>query len=469
MRPTGRKGRRPIGFGLLFLLAGCGGVAKTDSINPTTSDKAIPPTVGALSWKLPKTVLDADVAYVYASCKMVGGKPFVDAQLSLAVTPRPIPDPNPYGDGSGDMVSIPIADLASFFQDQEMSIGLFPSGILKTFNASAENQTGTIVANVLTSAVRIAAIGFGVPAPGSGVASDATCNPEADQVVRNIKRIEDKLKPLNPESNEAKNLVAQRQALLDRITIRWKQQIDPGVTPVPGVFREHCADEGGKKDNGCIAVLAPNANLLSQAIWYKGNPGSGKELRIALHLDFEHASPEIISKCPDGAPTCAHHPTRITRGTMYREVAHLPVKAYRANSGVEQDDPADAPKRSEVQLKCSTQPCVFPFAQYGIPRVFPYSAGLFEKHKVSAAFLEFGTITDKSYGSSASGVKATSLLSSASGSASGFATVQRNSFGAPEAETLENQVEAARLKSIVDLVNYQQQVEALRAKGLLPQ
>lgn len=469
MTPVGQRVQLLTVFGLLFGLAGCGGLVTTDSVNPTTSAKGLAPTAGALGWRLPKTVLDADIAYTYESCTMNSGAPLVDAKLALSILPKTVADPNPFGDHSGDTLTVPFNALQSFWQDQQLTVVRYmPSRIIQKFNASAENQVGTIVGNVLTSAVRVAAIGLGVPAVAGGPSVRIGCNPTADQIVKEIKSIEDELKPIDADSRKAKNLAARRQALLDRITIKWKQQIDPGVTEIPDLDRKVCAEDGGKINDGCVGVLVPDAKALKDSIWYSGNMGNGDDLRIALHLDFEKASPRIIAKCQDGVQTCAHHPTRVTRDTMFREVAYIGVKAYRPDSEGNRVDPTSGLKLSPVTFKCPLQPCVLPFAQYGIPRALPISANLFEKFNWNIAFQENGEITEATFGNSASGVKATGMLASTSGSAASFATERRNSFGAAEQETLENQAEVARLKAIVDRVTLQQQVDALRAKGQIP-
>jgi hypothetical protein len=117
------------------------------------------------SWMLPKTVLDVSIIYTYAECK-VGGADGKTAHYKFNVVPtvtsRSAPDEIP------GWRTVDTNDLISFWNDQNITIGTYSgTHILSSVAANPTSQIGTIVGNVLTGAVKLAALSFGVVAPAA--------------------------------------------------------------------------------------------------------------------------------------------------------------------------------------------------------------------------------------------------------------------------------------------------------------
>ncbi|HYC95371.1 MAG TPA: hypothetical protein VEB39_06700 [Sphingomicrobium sp.] len=467
-----------------MLLSACATTATSppDTVNPTLSTAAVPPTAGFVSWRLPKTVIDATVTFKYKDCKQpVNGRPVLELERSVALVAKGVPDDNIYGDypGVDPMVRVPISALTSFWDDRSLSVERAANGTVSKLGATVEDQTAGIIGNVLTSAVKISSIAFGV-APGGAPAADvARCSAYPRTIKAEMERVNKLLR--DPKTSQAAaqayNLqLGDLQKKLDKLTITVTRTIDPGLsTPVPpascAVIPAPQGCPGGPPvsvpANGLIATIVPSAKQLQEAKWLEGPEAAQStavfRAAISLFLDFARASPPIIATCPPPPTLCQHSRTVIDRTTLFRDVAYIPLIVV---SGT---DPTNRSEEFELTVNGARTAGALPFAQFGIPRRLPIDAGLFEKVTWSYSFNEFGEPTAASFGSAARGTKASTVLAGAAGAAATFAAQERANAALPDADTAAMQAETAKLKARIDLAKARQEAADLESKGLLPE
>jgi hypothetical protein len=463
-----------------LVLAGCSTVtAPDDTINPTLAVTAVEPTAGYMAWRLPKTVIEATVTFKYAGCtEVIGNKPELKLERTVALVAKGVPDDHIYEDSSlGPMVRVPVSAMSSLFQDRSLSFKRAPNGTLSELGAQVEDQTAGIVSNVLSSAVKVAGIAFGVPSAGpSAVEPAVRCSTVPQEIKAEMARLKTLLRDpaTSLASAEAyKLLLADQQKRQDKLTITVTRLIDPGVTPAD--LPDTCldaeralgcpADRPGQLDvDDRIATIRPPLKDVIEANWLAGDTdefkGAVEDARVSIFLDFARASPNVLRICP-ASGSCRHRPTVIGKDTLFREVAYIPIIV------VSEQNPRDAAKRFEFSVNGVKGPPALPFAQFGLPRALPIKAGAFEKLGWTFGFNEFGENTNGSFGSSARGMKASSAMLSATSAASSFAKLEQSADALPDPETARIQAEAAKLKAQIDLAKYRKEVDELRAKGEL--
>jgi hypothetical protein len=467
--------------GAAMAVSGCTTVVSPpDRINPTLAQTPVPPTAGFIAWRLPKTVIDATVTLKYEDCTPGAGPndpPTIKIGRTVALVARGVPDDDIYGPEMpfDPMVRVPMSALTSFWDDRSLTIKHAANGTLTQIGAIAEDQTAAIVGNVLTSAVKIGSMVFGV-APGGLVAAPAQCSTQPRLIKAEIARLKALLRnpSTKPASAAAYNLqLADQEKKLDKLTITITRTIDPGVTPpqdcelAPGSPGCPGGSAARVPANGLIASIMPSWEDLQNAGWMTGRRDQQKAAIspavISIFLDFSKATPPVVAACNGGLRSCDRHRTVIDRSTQFREVAYVPLLA------VAGEDPTSQGDKLELTVNGGKPAGPIPFAQFGIPRALPIKAGTFEKLAWTFSFNEFGEHTDVAFGSAALGSKATSLLQSATGAAAAVAAQERTADAFASPETARLQREAAELKAKVDLGKLRADADALRAQGYLPE
>ena len=462
-------------------LSGCASaISPPDTINPTLSAAPVPPTAGFISWRLPKTVIEATATFKYKDCVQVDGQPpELNLERSVALVAKGVPDDNIFGDypATDPMVRVPISALNSFWDDRSMSVERSANGTVSKLGASAEDQTAGIIGNVLTSAVKISSIALGVPAGGSALAPAAQCSDYPKTIKAEMERINKALR--NPKTSQAAAQayslqLADQQRKLDKLTITVTRTIDPGITSPR--LPENCAARpvaGGcpgapplaVQASGLIATLVPSTKQIVDAKWLTGTAQEQTtaidSTQLNVFLDFAHASPAIIATCPPKPQTCQHRPSVIDRVTLFRDVAYIPLLVV-SDDGKNQEE-------FDLTVNGAKAAGPIPFAQFGIPRRLPIEARLFEKVNWSYSFNEFGEPTAVTFGSAARGTKASGLLASGAGASASFAGQERAADSKTDPETAAMQAETAKLKARIDLAKARADAADLEAKGLLPQ
>lgn len=507
LRFSGKNGLLPIGFrtktfsgrlivketgklvngaliGAAMLLSACTTVTSPpDRINPTLSSTPVPPTAGFVSWRLPKTVIDATVTFKYVGCTPAAGPngtPVLELERTVALVARGVPDDDIYGprkpgEPFDPMVSVPMSALTSFWDDRSLTVKHAPNGTLTSIGAIAEDQTAAIVGNVLTSATKIGSIAFGVPP--AGLMSDAAqCSQQPSQIKAEIERLKALLRdPATTDAARAAyNLqLADQEKKRDKLTITVTRTIDPGVTPpmdcelVPSTAGCPGRPAAGVADSGLIATILPSWKELETAGWMTGTRQRQLEavtaFAVSVFLDFSKATPPILATCSGGQSECPRRRTMIDRTTQFREVAYIPLIVV---AGEDRTSPTD---KFELTVNGGRPAGPIPFAQFGIPRALPIKAGTFEKIAWTFSFNEFGEPIDVAFGSAAIGSKASSLLQSAASAGATLASQERTADGLASSETLRLQREAVELKAKVDLAKLRAEADLLRTQGYMPE
>lgn len=423
------------------------------------------------SWTLPKTVMTVTAVYTFKGCTYDPVKQATNLQVSIApsIVTKAVPDPNLGPNFKNGWVSIRAADLYSFWKDKSVEVKVFPNThILQVLSSTSTDQTGTIISNVLTGVVKTAGIALGVPTAAENKAPEPGCG-QANTTLENIASDQSKLKLLDPNSENAKTLASQIASLQNSLTITTSRTVDPGVTPVEPPAsddKQIIQNNGTVQADGRIALLRPSIAQLKAANWLSDEKISQistdatdfypSGLNLNVYLNFSKANPPILENCPPKPTACAHAVTVLDKGDLYREVAFVPVEIYKG-------DNQDSGATQENKILSE----IIPFGQYGISRTLSISAPIFGKTNWSMTFADNGEQLDGGFGSAATGVAATSLISSAATGASSIdaENIKMQSQGSSEYQ--EMSIKNAELQAAINNANLTQQYEQLKAEGLV--
>jgi hypothetical protein len=421
------------------------------------------------SWTLPKTTLAITATYNFKDCKYdpVSQKVNITTGISTAIVANAVPDPNLGPAAPNGWVTVKTPDLVSFWQDKSVEVKTYSnSHLLQGISSTSTNQVGTIVGNVLTSAVKVAGIALGVPTAAGEKAPATTGCGTALATLAQIKKMQTQLKPLDPTGNQGKAIAAQILGLQNSIDITVTRTIDPGLTsvePPPDANAPQRSSPAPVGADNRIALLKPSITQLEAAQWYdKGtmstiaaNPSENfpPDLNVNVYLNFVAANPVAAGQCSANQTSCTHSSVPLAEGAFYREVAFIPVEVYKGDA-------------EGAENLISSQ--VIPFGQFGISRSLPLASPLFGKTDWSLSFNNNGEITDAAFGSAAIGVGATSLLNTEASSASSIAAESLKSTSLGSSATQKLLIENTNLQAAINNANYKQQYQALQAKGLVP-
>lgn len=483
MRSVVTRGRAAILLTTL-LTTSCASLKTDTGLDPTVSVAPTEPTAGYISWRLPKTVLDVTATIKLKKCR-VGttgdeqGQIILDLDTTVAVVTRGIPDnyiferATTFDSATGapttvvrdPFVHVAVAALTSFWQDRSLTVKHNADGTLAQIGAQPEDQVSSIVGNVFTSAAKLASVALGVAGGVKPAATDVTCDTTADTITADMKTLRGKLK--NPATTAAEAAaynvaLTEDQQKLDAFTLTLTK------TFIPGEEQGYTSLNAPDWKIGTLGLdtttdtqKAATLKKIKDLKWVVGPDDKvmnavTSNVLIGLFLDFNHASPAAI-----GLKSGPHMTTVIDRATLFREPAYIPVKIAMGT---------DPTKKllfytvNGAKVDGSDRGVALPFAQFGIPRSLPIKAGIFQKLAWTYNFNQYGEYGDVSFGSSARGVKATSLLQSAATQASQTATEVRTSNAAVSDATAKLQAQATADKAVVDAATYKAQADAIRAK-----
>jgi hypothetical protein len=428
------------------------------------------PTPGHLAWRLPKTVLNVTVNYELQGCKdsitdsnLTGKDAVLDIKVTATMTPASEPDPDLGPAFPKGLVVFPVKDLHSFWQDSSLALKTYPgSRILQSLGAAAQDQTGAIIGNVISGAVKIAAVSMGVPVvpaiegqPQPPVPKLAFCG-DAARIVPQVAATRLALKNATTEQ-QSKDLGTQLIAQLQSITIESKTRVDPGITDtvLPLAEGRSPSTEFHPVTDGLFARIELRGDRLVKEEWIKDPDNKLKEVALAMvtvNADMHSAVPAIPElECE--IDSCKVFTRRyLAPSTLFREAATVRVAMRGGNA---------------ESMKSLGPPTNIPFAQFGPPRTMRIKPKIFQTLNWTFAFDEFGQQTEFSYGTKSPGVAASSLFSSAAGGASSIASQSRNSSSALGSETIERQANIARMKALTDEVTQEILYNEMLAKGLI--
>ena len=427
---------------------------------------------GQYAWMLPKTVLSVTVNYTLTGCHDQAGVGHPDIKIDVSIVKQPAPDTDIGPDFPGGLVAVPASSLNAFWQDKTITIKTEAgSQILLSVGAQPSSQVATIVGNVLTSAVKLTAIGFGVPAAaqGQGPPPAPTCA-AALTLLQKLNEAKDQSTSATLSAADQARYATQATALQKALTITKTVLIDPGLTPLDGGpqskgqkdFSPPASPTSFAIQNGEVGRITPTYEEMMKAWSLAPDPVTYAALTTHVILDFPHATPRQAVQCSGtkGAPPPADcQRTRVVSpaGTLYREVAYIPVFVVTGPDSSKTDAPYTR----------IMEPALIPFGQFGIPRTMPLSAKIFHQLQWSYAFNDFGEITDGSYNSKSTGANATGLLQTAAGAANSIATEDRNAISAQDPSILAIQAQTAKEKALTDKVTQDQLYQSDVQKGLI--
>ncbi|AXK79681.1 hypothetical protein DW352_03595 [Pseudolabrys taiwanensis] len=392
---------------------------------------------------LPRTLVNVTAVYTLTDCNDATGWSISPA---VTISNTSAPDINLGPDFPDGVISIRPEDYKSFWRDNNFTVKTSSAThILSYLGAQPTNQVGPILGTLVGTAAKFAAIGLGVPAVAAVPVNDLKCGP-AKAVIAQVKTLQDKLVDPKVTPEDIKNVPPQIASLQSALTITVQSQFDPGRRPVQIDVKTGLAPLGS---------LRPTLTQLEQSKWFataaiaKQAFKSSRDLRIDVFLNLREAFPADALKaalqCSDERK-CMLDRVEAPKGTLFREVAYIPVEAYH---------------RSEAAKPVLKK--TLPFGQFGAPRSLPQTAGLFEQMTWSLTFLDTGEITDSQFTSKATGLAASTLFSNVANTANSIASESRNAAVAMDPDTTRLQNENAALKAQIDNINYTQQLKGLLA------
>ena len=458
------------------------------------------------TWMLPKTVLDATVAYTLVGCD----ESDAGAKLKLKIAPLAIV-PSYVPDTTVGLKSLDPALLKSFWQDTTILVTTAPnSHILASLSSNPINQVATIVGNVITGVTKLTAASLGVVPAAAPLAPVSKCG-AAKNDLDNLKQLrvaqkqtQDALRrtqtqlalaeqnvasdptknpPVDPKDDEAKvtaltkdiatlqsNATALQtsiSALQTSLTITMQRTIDPGVTPLylvddPAVWVPRKPFPIGP--DGLIARFSPFLSMkkLKDANWFDDADLAAREddkdIHVNIYLDFPKAYPRVL-RCR----ACSVYATRVPANYQFRQVTFIPVTAYQGDNK-DRLAPQDGIDRSLIASPAKATP----FAQFGRAQALPLNAKLFENLKWAISFADSGQITSANFESKSIGAQITSLFMGASSGAASVATEVRNAGNTASSETQRLSNDNTALQAQINNITLNQQLQGLIAKGLAP-
>jgi len=430
------------------------------------------------TWMLPKTVIDATIAYTFEDC--------TDNKLKLKITPTLVARSVP--DTIVGRVAVDTEALKSFWEDRNISIQTFAgSHILNSIGSSPTSQVGQVAGNILGGIAKLVGVALGVPVSVESLATNpppaspppapqcGTSEGSAAAIATQIKALKTKIKGFQTdllsgvdEATQKKDNAAIQAAqslitnLQDQLTITIKTTIDPGVSPInvdadnDMAALQNPAKQSAIRNDGLLATICASQKQLDKAKWFTNLDQIFKDTRphcaaipyleVNVYLDFPNGKGTMYDADHKGP----YPQTAIEQGSLYRDVAYIPVLVWRGakqttTAPVDKDGSTNGP----VQL---IAPQTIPLGQFGVSQTLPLAADAFKTLTWQVTFLEDGEITAASFSSKASGVNATAFLGTAVSAANSIATEQRS------AASSSNQ--AAALQGQADLI-YQTQRLAL--------
>jgi hypothetical protein len=99
----------------------------------------------------------------------------------------------------------------------------------------------------------------------------------------------------------------------------------------------------------------------------------------------------------------------------------------------------------------------------------PLTTAPFESLKLSITFAENGEVTASDFSSKSIGAQMTQFFGTAAGARYAIATEERNAANIASSDTMRLNAENTALKAQIDNINYNNQLNALRAQGYGPQ
>lgn len=413
-----------VGAGAI-LLSACGAGSRTP---PAALGQIAPPILG---WRLPKTLLDVTVTYVPTKCSDTPNGPVIDVKVTAEAVPRTVPDAD-LGDGfENGLVRIDTADLASFWVDAAVGYTVHPDsgGLLKTLSSHPVNQTGAIIGNFVTGAVKIASL---AAVPGPVAAGLGMCG-GAFSKLKQIETIKARIpgEPKQKAEDDAQRIVSLRES----ITVTVKATVDTLTTP---------PDEAGM-----LKGFSPDLDDAVARGWKTLKGNADPRHVVYLFLDFNHGNLLPPLTCEPGQPPCSRKPSRLGSGALFRQAAYVPVVFRLAKIGSD-----GQPQRSNGRLDFAQDPIgpekIVSFGQYGIPRTLPLKVGAFRDTNWALEFSQAGEITSSTFGSKATGVGVSSAFSGAAAATAELDALPGKAAAALGTETLRLQTANARLKAETD-------------------
>jgi hypothetical protein len=375
---------------------------------PDQPDPATHASPGTLSWYLPKMTVSVDVSYMLTACPVDGSKLPTVQIADEAITPKPVPD-------LSQRHSLVVANLAGWRTSNMVSVSLYDDLILKSLGANPQDQTATIMGNVVKSAAQVAGLALRVPvtiklAP-AGPNTKYGCTATAAKALADLQTLRAKLLDPSVSTSDATNVSATISRLQAVLTYKKSVTVDTDHAPP-------------------WTALAPQTISLTVADMRGGahwlNPAGVDD-------DATLAAPDVVT-------------------LTWTHTGELPAGPAPAVTDFDYREPlmATLTLALKVEPKQVLMSRDIAFAQWGTPRSLPITVPVFETLDWSYTFAEDGTPTDAKVTTTARGLAASSLLNSATSTAGSAMTAAKSAATAnSELTKLQNQDALLKAKTAV--------------------
>ena len=376
------------GLGTLsvLVLTGCSTQLVSSPVDSTT----IGPARGVIYY-LPKTVLDVDITLQLKDCRVEQrGTQLVfhfDVARRADVTARTVAD-------RSHAYVLNYEELAAATKTTAATIELTKASTLKAINVDVKDQTATVLANSVSSVLKIVSTVSRVPLPTSTESEQARmleeryCGPAAKLAMQKIRELEKAASTAN--ADDRTNLAAQVTEIRRReLTHRLFALFDPK----PG-------------SGGNVASVEPKSSIIDGWISPRGLAHL-KEQRPDL---FAGSSPsplstEIAVAWNGNAKSAV---TGKPDGFVYRPAVEAEVAICAGKCG-DGSGTFDVPRSD--RLYSST----YAFSQLGDLAVLPFSNGAFQDNLLKVDWSDTGGVTRVEFSSSAQAEKASAAVLDATG------------------------------------------------------
>jgi len=411
------------------------------------------------SWMLPKTVFDVTATYTLKGCSVTSdGKSSLSMGVAAALTPNAVPD------NFAGRLHYSTSDLVQNFKDNSISITTYSgTDILNSLGSTPNDETATVVGNILGGVTKIASIVLGAAAAKKDNALPCpflvqTLVNEANDLPKqqaNLLSLQQQLvaatddttqKNVSSEITAVQNLIAQ---YTKDITFQVTVTVDPGFSPAHVTdttsFNNPYNRGGTPKpipSNGLVSQITPTlpSSWLADPI-NNPSPLSSGTLDVFVYLDFANSNVKV-----DADPSGTFTPRGIQQYFIYREPTYIPVLVWWGDKNS---------NGNPLPPKQLMAPQLLPFGQFGQDRQLPFQAGTFESLKWSVTFSQFGEMTSATFTSQAIVTNATNLFQTEASIAGSIAAAVQT---ANSAET-----RATALQGQADLIYQQQRLAQCQA------
>lgn len=381
-------------------LAGCS--------NYYTTKKATPSDGTGLTYYLSQGVLDLEVTRVIKDCTPVDMTVSSTASLITTYTADPseayVVDYQPMQEGT---------------KGTELTIDLYPSGMLKKINGDSDDRSAEIAQNIISGVSKIAVSSLTGIQTGLAVAEAAPTNGEKPSLCSaNIDGAVERLKTAKDKLAAGGQKAATARQVLKGCADGDKDCIGPAKAALADAEKKIAEANKEIAENTATLTFVTKSRIRLPSMDNQAAktsmayaPTERQQAKI-MNTTFAGKTPEALNVhfCISLPAAPAPQELGEQKGVVYRQPRPIPVWVLKEDiCSADDKDPEHILLEEYAQLP-----------QYGTKRLLPFNNGPFEGSNLDVDFSESGAITKLVFKSDAAGVGASEAFSSLGESYAGY-------------------------------------------------